>query len=62
MAVLAPTIGTSKATQGSNTLDYLDGGVAVGKTLSFLLQITNPPTQQAVVWTVYVIYSSSLFV
>jgi hypothetical protein len=62
IAPLAPSNSTSTATQGNNTLSYLGGGVASSRSLSFLLKVTNPPSQQPVQWTVYVIYSNSLFV
>ena len=62
VSALSPSSSTSLSVLGNNSLNYMAGGVASGKTLSFLAQVTNPNTRQPVVFSVYVIYSSSIFV
>jgi hypothetical protein len=61
-SALSTSIILATQTQGNSTLDYITGGTAVGRSLSFLVQITNPPTQQPVSFTFYVIYSTNLFI
>ena len=47
---LTPTTSTLTSQNGNKTLNYLNGGVAVANSLSFLVQVTNPGTQQNIVW------------
>ena len=47
---LTPTTSTSTSQNSNNTLNFLGSGVAVSKSLSYLVQITNPSSQQSVIW------------
>ena len=58
----SPTVQVQLVQQGNNTLNYLTAGTQIGRSLSFYLTITNPPTLQPLLFTLYVIYSTSLFV
>lgn len=62
ISALSPTSTTSIATAGNWTYNYLSGGVPSGKTLSFLIRVVNPPTQQPVSFSIYVIFSNTLFI
>lgn len=59
---ISPTLTNSAFYQGTNTFNYLTNGVAVGKSLSFTFTFNNPPTQQPINFTFYIIYSNTQFI
>jgi len=62
VSVLSPTtLQTTWNTNGA-TLLLLDGGVASGNSLSYLLSVTNPQSQQPMYFTTYVIYSATQYI
>lgn len=62
VTALTPTSTDAFTTSGSSGYNYLSGGVASGKTLSYLATVTNPTSQIPLLFNLYVIYSTSLFI
>jgi hypothetical protein len=62
ITLLSPASTTSFVVAGSSVSNYVSGGVAAGKTVSFLATITNPTSQLPLLFSVYLIYSNTLFI
>lgn len=62
ITALTPTLTDSFSISGSLGNNYMSGGVASGKSLSYLARITNPTSKIPLLFTIYVIYSTSLFI
>jgi hypothetical protein len=62
ITTISPTLTSSAIMHGNSTYLYLTNGVTVGKSLTFLIAVKNPPTQQPVSLAFYVIYSNTQFI
>jgi hypothetical protein len=62
ITTISPTLTSSAIMHGNSTYLYLANGVTVGKSLTFLIAVKNPPTQQPVSLAFYVIYSNTQFI
>ena len=59
---ISPSQTSSAFYAGKNTYNYLINGAGVGTSLTYTFNFNNPPTQQPVDFTFYVIYSNTQFI
>jgi hypothetical protein len=59
---LYPTSFTVTNYSSNQLSSYISGATAIGQSLSFSATISNPPTTQPLSSTMYVVYSSTLFI